>query len=83
MKKLLLLLPIMLLLLSMQPGPTQSGEPKGKEQKVLICNSKSSYAYHNKYCRGLKQCKSDVREVSVEQAKKMGKGKPCGYCYGR
>jgi micrococcal nuclease len=48
--------------------------------KVLVCNSSASFAYHNRYCSGLKQCKSGVTEISFEKARETGR-KPCGFCW--
>jgi hypothetical protein len=50
------------------------------EQKVIICNSKGAYAYHKGYCKGLNKFKSSTSAVTIEQAKKQGKRKPCGFC---
>lgn len=47
---------------------------------VKICLSGSSYAYHAYVCQGLRKCKVSVKEVSLQEAKKMGR-KACGYCY--
>lgn len=41
--------------------------------KVYICDSENSVAYHyDKTCRGIKPCKHDVLEVTIDQAKKRG-----------
>ena len=58
---------------------TTKPEPK-KEATVLICNSKSSYAYHKYRCRGLNNCKSGVLTVTLSKAKEMGRT-PCKNCY--
>lgn len=51
-----------------------SGEPK-----VFICNSENAVAYHRtKDCRGIKQCKKKIQEVTQEEAKKKGL-KLCGW----
>lgn len=52
----------------------------GQQKSVLVCLGKSSYAYHDHYCQGLKQCKASVEEVTIEEAVKLNR-KPCGYCY--
>jgi len=51
------------------------------DPKVMICRSKTSYAYHNSLCRGLKACTHKVETVTLSEAKQLGKGKPCGWCY--
>ena len=48
--------------------------------EVTICMSKGSYAYHSKTCRGVNACKSELKKVSIEEAKQMGR-RECGYCY--
>jgi hypothetical protein len=48
--------------------------------EVLICDSKSAYAYHSHYCQGLKRCKAEVIKMTKEEAIRIGR-KPCGYCY--
>jgi hypothetical protein len=49
--------------------------------EVLICNSKTAYAYHNHECRGLLECTHSVSSVTLEEAISLNK-KPCKYCYG-
>lgn len=49
-------------------------------EKVLVCNSGSSYAYHRYTCSGLKRCTHAVTEISVATAKKQGRT-PCKICY--
>lgn len=59
-------------------------DPKPSDQLpsgyVLVCDSKSSKAYHQGYCRGLRRCQAKVVKVTLSQAKTEGR-KPCGYCY--
>jgi len=48
--------------------------------KVWICVSEGAYAYHyKKDCRGIKNCKHDIKEVTLEEAFKRGKKKLCGW----
>jgi hypothetical protein len=57
--------------------------PSQKEPatKVYVCISASSERYHAfKDCRGLQRCNHEIKEVSIEEAKKMGKT-PCHICY--
>lgn len=49
-------------------------------EKVLVCNSSSSYAYHRYTCSGLKRCTHAVTEISIATAKKQGRT-PCKICY--
>ena len=51
-----------------------------KELAVLICNSRSAYAYHSHQCHGLKRCRSDIYEVTVSEAIQRGYS-PCKICY--
>ena len=47
--------------------------------KVYICKGKSSKKYHlKKNCGGLSNCATDISEVSLEAAKKLGRGL-CGW----
>jgi hypothetical protein len=52
-----------------------------QESKVYVCLSGTSYAYHNKYCQGLRKCTHKIDTVTIKQATKSGHGKACGYCY--
>ena len=63
-------------LLLIIPLSTTCSEP----EKVYICRSASSYAYHTKVCRGLKNCRHRVDLVIVSVAIKEGYN-PCGNCY--
>lgn len=47
---------------------------------VYVCMSTGAYAYHTHFCQGLKRCKADIAEMSVNEARSRGR-KPCGYCY--
>lgn len=47
--------------------------------KVYICLSAGSYAYHfTMDCRGIKQCKHDIKAVTLSEAISLGR-KPCGW----
>ena len=50
------------------------------DTKVLICISTGATKYHASYCRGLKQCTHEVKEVSVNEARNRGYS-ACGWCY--
>ncbi len=39
---------------------------------VLICGSRSAYAYHSYECHGLARCRSGVSRVSASEAWNMG-----------
>lgn len=51
------------------------------QNKVYVCRSGTSYAYHNKLCQGLSRCTHKIDTVTVKQAIERGHGKACGYCY--
>ena len=51
------------------------------EQKVYICTGGWAKCYHlDRNCEGLNQCGGTIKQVTLEEAKKMDRGKPCGYC---
>lgn len=51
------------------------------DTKVYICQGSMSECYHKtKDCRGLENCSTDIKEITLEQAKQLGR-RPCGYCY--
>jgi len=53
--------------------------PQASTNNVYICKGKSSKKYHlKKNCRGLSNCSTDINEVSLEAAKKLGRGL-CGW----
>ena len=53
----------------------------GAEQKVYICTGPKSECYHKtKTCRGLNRCSGQVKQVSLQEAEKMGRRK-CKVCY--
>lgn len=69
-----------ILLLANSCGQGNSDGAKEDENQVLVCISSTSHRYHTHYCRGLKECTHEVKEVTLEEAKSMGRT-PCGYCY--
>ena len=49
---------------------------------VWICMGGCAYAYHsNRDCPGLNRCKSEIVQVTLGEAKKKGRRKPCSKCY--
>lgn len=51
----------------------------GVESNVFICDSPNSIAYHYKRdCRGLNNCKHEVKKTTVAEAEKIGL-KLCGW----
>ncbi len=54
------------------PSPLKDGE-------VYICKGSNSKRYHfNKNCRGLRNCTTRLYNVSIKEAKRMGRTL-CGY----
>lgn len=51
-----------------------------KSDTVYICTGPKAKVYH-KYndCRGLERCSGEVKEISLEKAKKIRR--PCRICY--
>lgn len=46
---------------------------KTEDTKVFICGNKGAKKYHYKEdCRGLSNCKHDVKKVSISEAKGYG-----------
>lgn len=53
------------------------------QEKVYVVMSNTAQVYHsNKNCSGLKSATHTIKEVSIEEAKKMGR-RPCKICYGK
>ena len=50
------------------------------DNKVLICISSTAKAYHSHRCMGLNKCTHSVGEVTIKEAKDLGRT-PCGFCY--
>lgn len=51
------------------------------KSKAYICTGKSSKTYHKiKSCKGLNRCSKQVKEVSLEEAKRIGR-RECKLCY--
>ena len=48
---------------------------------VYICTGPQSKRFHKTpNCRGLGSCSKEIKAVSIEVARKMGRT-PCGWCY--
>lgn len=60
--------------------PIPSKSIRVKVEYVMICKSKSAYAYHTYPCRGLKRCTHDVSKVTKSQTIRIGY-KACKICY--
>lgn len=56
-------------------------QDQSKSSKVYVCMGSQSKRYHKTpQCMGLSKCSKEVKEITLEEAKKMGRT-PCGYCY--
>jgi hypothetical protein len=79
MKQVLIYLTISLLLASFTA--TNAEYNSVEQTKVYVVMSSSSYAYHKtKNCSAVKKATHEVKEVTLEEAQKMGR-KPCKICY--
>lgn len=84
-----IIVPCCLLLLSFTTDTSFSGfKPVGvvdhikKETNVWICNSEKSVAYHSKKdCRGLNNCKHEIKEVTKTDAMNVYGRRACKICY--
>jgi methylphosphotriester-DNA--protein-cysteine methyltransferase len=61
-------------------GKMDTVKGQAPTDSVLICKSKSAYAYHRYECKGLKHCTYTIVKVTKAQAVKMGY-RPCKLCY--
>ena len=60
---------------------TENPPHEGSNTNVYICTGKSAYSYHNnRNCRGLNRCSSEIKSVSLDYAKSIGRS-PCRICY--
>jgi hypothetical protein len=53
---------------------------KDSTDSVIICISRTSYKYHARKCQGVRSCTHEIKKVTLEEAKNLGKT-PCGFCY--
>lgn len=60
---------------------TENPPHGGIKTNVYICTGKSAYSYHNnRNCRGLNRCSAEIKSVSLDYAKSIGR-LPCKICY--
>lgn len=56
-------------------------ETTAPQVKVYICTGPQSKRFHKTPdCQGLRSCSKEIKAVTLEQAKKMGRT-PCKWCY--
>lgn len=84
MKKIIVLLAVAIMcggITACSNANTKEVTKESEENVVYICTGGSSTRYHaTKSCRGLCNCGGTIREVTIEQAEKMGRT-PCKICY--
>lgn len=77
MKKLLLLLTCVALSTT---TPASTSTIERTPYYVYICTGKSAKVYHyDNHCKGLRNCKSAVKKVTLDDAIDMGR-RPCKVC---
>jgi len=69
-----------ILLLATSCGQNENPAAREQETLVLVCISNTAHRYHSHYCRGLKECTHEVKEVTIDEAESMGRT-PCGFYY--
>ena len=78
MKKVLFSIALLVGLSSATYGVIQ-GESENAP-KVYICQGSKSVCYHvTPDCYGLRKCSTQLKEISLDEAKKMGR-RPCKVC---
>jgi hypothetical protein len=55
-------------------------QPKESNSTVIICHGEDAFAYHIRFCRGLKNCEASTEEISQDEAIELGR-RPCGFCF--
>lgn len=69
------------LLFGWQSNDSYSNSLGTSDNFVIICLGSGAYAYHKHECQGLDQCVADIKHVTLEETKSIGRGKPCSYWY--
>jgi hypothetical protein len=71
----------MLMLLAMTLSPMAGERTATTATYVYICTGGSSKRYHaTSGCKGLSNCSGEIKKVTVNDAKKMGRT-PCKMCF--
>lgn len=71
-----------LLVLSVVLIPTTAlplSQPQDNDPKVIICTGEYSKCYHKYKCRGIKNCKGEIKYVKLSEALKTRR--KCHICY--
>lgn len=81
MAKRFLLILISLFLSGLSSAETHPCVDANEQTKVIVVMSGNAYAYHKtRNCSAVKKATHKVKEVTLEEAKEMGR-KPCKICY--
>ena len=68
-------------LMALAGGATHRPDVKQATTYVYICTGPQSKRYHKaSTCRGLSNCSKEIRRVSLEKARSMGRT-PCKWCH--
>ena len=63
---------------SIDNSPTESQD----KIKVWICTGSSAYTYHSRSnCSGMNNCKSSIKQVTLDEAVKKYHRRPCKKCW--
>ena len=58
------------------------GVASADSPRVYICLGGMSECFHKTpNCKGLERCSTDIKAISLDEAKKMGR-RSCKWCYG-
>lgn len=60
--------------------PSGDKSKNNSAEKVLICDGTSSKKYHKDTCYGLRNCRGELKWVTLAEAEKVNRT-PCGICY--
>ena len=55
-------------------------QESNNNSSVIICHGEDAFAYHIRFCRGLKNCEASTEEMSKDEAIELGR-RPCGFCF--
>ena len=81
MAKHFLLILISLFLSGFTSAETHPCVDANEQTKVIVVMSSNAYAYHKtRTCSAVKKATHKVKEVTLEEAKEMGR-RPCKICY--
>lgn len=80
-KTLYLILSTLLFCVSCGSSHKRVSVPTDSNTKVWVCTGSSSKRYHaHNDCKGLRNCRASVEEISLQEAESIGRT-PCKKCY--